>query len=118
VSWDWGQAALTLLALLAAYMRFLSPRLSLLAGAEEILHFALAGSVAFLALGWWSGRSAALGMTALLSFAALEKVVQSLAPTRIYDPLDLLATLAGIVLPGWLGSVARAYTVSGRRIRS
>jgi hypothetical protein len=114
----WVQLAVVLLATLGAYLQVIPAALWVLPGADKVLHLALYGGLAFLAVGWWAGTSANRVLAVLGILAATEEALQSLSLSRSCDPLDLAATLCGIALLGWLGSGVRGTRVPDGRAES
>jgi VanZ family protein len=71
-------------------------------GVDKLGHFLLYGSLAFFAIGFF-GRPRRTALC-LASLASIEELSQALFPARRCDPLDLLATVAGILLCAALAS--------------
>jgi undecaprenyl-diphosphatase len=103
----WSQVGVVLLASLGAYLGLLRFDLLALPGADKLLHLLLFGGVAFLAMGWWAGRSQGAVLAVLSLLATAEEALQALSPVRSFDLADLAFTLAGVVLLGWLGAIVR-----------
>lgn len=111
----WSQLAVLLLASLTAYLGLLRFDLLALPGADKLLHFLLLGGVAFLAVGWWAGRSPGTVLAILSLLAIGEEALQTQSPARSFDLLDLAATLAGIALFGWLGTIMGRWSTSAEK---
>jgi hypothetical protein len=94
--WLWGQVALVALVSLCAYLGLL-PALPALPGLDKALHALLFGGLALPALGWWGRARAVPVLAGLVLLAAAEEALQSLSPARACDPLDLVASVAGMV---------------------
>ena len=103
----WGQVAVLLLGSLGAYLGLYHPGALFFAGADKALHLCLFGALAFLAVGWWAQSPAGVVLAWLGLLATAEETLQMFSAIRAFDPLDLLATLAGIVLFGCLGAIAK-----------
>ncbi len=80
----WSQVGVVLLALLGAYLGLLRVDLLALPGADKLLHFLLFGGVAFLAMGWWAGRSRSVTLAILALLATAEEVLQALSTVRSF----------------------------------
>ncbi len=99
----WGQLAIVLLAILAAYLRLLHLWVLTLPAADKVLHFMLFGILAFLGVSWWSKQPAWHVLIVLGVLATLEEAAQGLSSTRSFDLGDLSCTLGGILCLGALG---------------
>ena len=113
----WGQAALVVLATLAASLHLLSFRFLTLPGADKALHFLLFGLTAFFAAAWWAQAPAGRIVAALGLLALAEELSQALLPGRSADPFDLAAALGGMVLFAWLSRRLGAFHSTGKRER-
>ncbi|MGD8624456.1 MAG: hypothetical protein PVJ34_07965, partial [Anaerolineae bacterium] len=102
--WLWGQVALVALVSFCAYLGLL-PALPALAGLDKALHTLLFGGLALPAVGWWGRARAAPVLAGLALLAAAEEALQALSPARAFDPLDLAASVAGLLA---FGCLARA----------
>lgn len=105
----WGQVAVVLIATLGAYLGLLNVPLLAVPGADKLLHATLFGALSFTAVGWWARRPAIEVLTILVLLALADEGLQVFSAMRCYDPLDLAATLAGILFFGWLAARARGH---------
>ena len=85
---------------------------ALFAGHDKVLHFALYGACALLAVGWFHDRKPLDIIAATGALVVLEELSQGLFSHRSLDPLDMLASVAGILMGGgfawWLACSRRA----------
>ena len=68
------------------------------ASADKAIHFAGFGAMSFLAVSWL--RAGAAGLATLAAATLLEEGSQSFWPARTVDPLDAVASVAGVLLFG------------------
>lgn len=101
--WFWPQLALVLFAGFGAYLRLLKIPALQLPYADKVLHFSLYGALAFLLVGWFARRSPWVVLSVLSVLAVIDEALQALSPARTFDPVDLVCTLAGILLLGVAG---------------
>jgi hypothetical protein len=115
----WEQIALVFTLSLGAYLRLLDASLIAKPGFDKAAHFALCGTLSFLLLTWIASPKPHLVLSGLLAVAGLEELAQLFCQARSFDPLDLLATAAGVLIFGRLasrlsGSLARFDRVCPR----
>ncbi len=97
----WGQAAVVLLATLAASLQLIHFGFLTLPGSDKVIHLLLFGLLAFFAVGWLAKTPAWRILAVLALLALLEEASQALVPGRSAGVLDLGAALAGMGAFGW-----------------
>jgi undecaprenyl-diphosphatase len=93
----WGHVALLALVSLSAYLGLL-PALPAVPALDKALHALLFGGLALPAVGWWGRARTASVLAGMALLAAAEEAIQALSPARAFDPLDLAASVAGMVV--------------------
>lgn len=103
----WLQLAVVAFATTGAYLGLTHWSALKLPGADKFLHFTLFGALGALLVGWLPKFRAPAVLGVLAALATIEEFTQAWSPARTFDWVDLLATLSGIVIIGWIGSRAR-----------
>lgn len=86
------------------------------AGHDKVLHFALYGGCAFLAVGWFHDRKPLDVLAATSVLVILEELSQGLFSHRSLDLFDVISSVAGIFVCGglaWWISLMRRASVEG-----
>jgi hypothetical protein len=83
-------------------------------GGDLTGHFVLGGVVSLVVNLAFAGRRwTCIGL--VLGGVILEEVIQLYLPTRTFSVADLLASGAGVIIFGWLGSLRKKPNRDGRR---
>jgi undecaprenyl-diphosphatase len=98
----WEQVALVLIVSLGAYLGLLDVPVLAIRGLDKAAHFALYGVLSFFLVGWLASARPYLVLSVLVAAVTVEEFAQSLCQTRSFDPLDLIATTAGVLSWGWI----------------
>jgi membrane-associated phospholipid phosphatase len=99
----WAQLGLCLLAGFGATLGLTKLQVLSLFGADKVLHFGLFALLAALIAAWCEAPAAIVTLSSLGGLTVIDEVLQRWVPSRSFDPIDLVCTLAGILAGGMAG---------------